>query len=94
MKELDCDILASDVTWYWRCAKLHGVGTQYNCELSISVGYKYEFLRISSVTIKILKEKMLNQQYSGTVVFKLSSSRTPRDTFPLNFVPPKLLVHN
>jgi hypothetical protein len=20
--------------------------------------------------------------------------RTPRDTFPLNFVPPKLLVHN
>jgi hypothetical protein len=28
------------------------------------------------------------------VVFNLFSSRTPRDTFPLNFVPPKLLVHN
>jgi hypothetical protein len=28
------------------------------------------------------------------VVFNLFSPRTPRDTFPLNFVPPKLLVHN
>jgi hypothetical protein len=29
-----------------------------------------------------------------TVVFNLFSPRAPRDTFPLNFVPPKLLVHN
>jgi hypothetical protein len=28
------------------------------------------------------------------VVFNLFSPRTPRDTFPLNFVPPKLLVPN
>jgi len=28
------------------------------------------------------------------VVFNLFPPRTPRDTFPLNFVPPKLLVHN
>jgi len=33
-------------------------------------------------------------QSSRAVVFKLFSPRTPRDTFPLNFVPPKLLVHN
>jgi hypothetical protein len=31
---------------------------------------------------------------SSPVVFNLLSPRTPRDTFPLNFVPPKLLVHN
>jgi hypothetical protein len=30
----------------------------------------------------------------NAVVFNLFSPRTPRDTFPLNFVPPKLLVHN
>jgi hypothetical protein len=30
----------------------------------------------------------------STVVFNLFSPRTPRDTFPLNFVPPKLLVYN
>jgi hypothetical protein len=29
-----------------------------------------------------------------SVVFNLFSPRTPRDTFPLNFVPQKLLVHN
>jgi hypothetical protein len=29
-----------------------------------------------------------------SVVFNLFFPRTPRDTFPLNFVPPKLLVHN
>jgi hypothetical protein len=28
------------------------------------------------------------------VVFNLFPPRTPRDTFPLNFVPPKSLVHN
>jgi hypothetical protein len=32
--------------------------------------------------------------YSTPVVFNLFSPRTPRDTFPLNFVPPKLLVPN
>jgi hypothetical protein len=32
--------------------------------------------------------------YLRPVVFNLFSSRTPRDTFPLNFVPPKLLVRN
>jgi hypothetical protein len=32
--------------------------------------------------------------YSNAVVFNLFPPRTPRDTFPLNFVPPKLLVHN
>jgi hypothetical protein len=31
---------------------------------------------------------------SSTVVFNLFSPRTPRDTFPLTFVPPKLLMHN
>jgi hypothetical protein len=31
---------------------------------------------------------------SIAVVFNLFSPRTPTDTFPLNFVPPKLLVHN
>jgi hypothetical protein len=29
-----------------------------------------------------------------SVVFKLFSPRTPKDTFPLNFVPQNLLVHN
>jgi hypothetical protein len=52
--------------------------------------------------IQALKERrkdishysFLIRPFSKTVVFNLFSPRTPRDTFPLNFVPPKLLVHN
>jgi hypothetical protein len=36
----------------------------------------------------------LDLRYVKAVVFNLFSPRTPRDTFPLNFVPPKLLVPN
>jgi hypothetical protein len=36
----------------------------------------------------------LRNRKSRSVVFNLFSPRTPRDTFPLNFVPPKLLVPN
>jgi hypothetical protein len=33
-------------------------------------------------------------EYSKPVVFNLFSAHTPRDTSPLNFVPPKLLVQD
>jgi hypothetical protein len=45
------------------------------------------FLDVTIIDMSIFK-------YVKSVVFNLFPPRTLTDTFPLNFVPPKLLVHN
>jgi hypothetical protein len=46
------------------------------------------------IPVKLTDTALLIKEVSRSVVFNLFPPRTPRDTFPLNFVPPKLLVHN
>jgi hypothetical protein len=60
-------------------------------------GRQYLILQILFADIDIVSkyyQPVSIAERSKAVVFNLFSPHTPRDTFPLNFVPPKLLVRN
>jgi hypothetical protein len=61
-----------------------------------SIGDSMKALATHSLGYYELKQHKpcFDEGCSKSVVFNLFSPHTPRHTFPLNFVPPKLLVHN